>query len=35
MSLHDVAIRIEKIERLDSIADPIGNAVKKLIPVGA
>ena len=34
MSLHDVAIRIEKIDKLDSIADPIGDAVKKLIPRG-
>jgi nitrite reductase/ring-hydroxylating ferredoxin subunit/uncharacterized membrane protein len=34
MSPHDVAIRIEKIEGLDAIAEPLANAVKKLIPRG-
>lgn len=34
MSLHDVAIRIEKFEGLDAIAEPMGSAAKKLISRG-
>jgi nitrite reductase/ring-hydroxylating ferredoxin subunit/uncharacterized membrane protein len=32
--LPDVAARIEKVSRLDAIAEPLGNAVKKAIPAG-
>ncbi|MEP7203116.1 MAG: Rieske 2Fe-2S domain-containing protein [Ilumatobacteraceae bacterium] len=34
MTLHDVAIRIENLERIDSIAQPLGDTIKKLIPRG-
>jgi nitrite reductase/ring-hydroxylating ferredoxin subunit/uncharacterized membrane protein len=34
MSPHEIAMRIEKIGGLDAIAEPLGNAVKKLIPAG-
>jgi nitrite reductase/ring-hydroxylating ferredoxin subunit/uncharacterized membrane protein len=34
MTLRDIAIRVEKIDRLDGLADPVGNAVKKMIPRG-
>lgn len=34
MTVRDIAIRIEKIDRLDALADPLGNAVKKMIPRG-
>jgi len=34
MSMRDIAVRIEKIDRLDSIADPMGDVAKKLIPRG-
>ncbi len=32
--MHDVAMRIEKFDGLDAIAEPLGNTVKKLIPPG-
>ena len=32
MTVRDIAIRIEKIDRLDALGDPLGNAVKKMIP---
>lgn len=35
MSMHNLAVRIERIEALDGIADALGNAVKKLIPAGS
>ena len=34
MTMHDVAMRIEKDDRLDAIAEPLGNAAKKIIPAG-
>jgi nitrite reductase/ring-hydroxylating ferredoxin subunit/uncharacterized membrane protein len=34
MTMHEIAMRIEKIDGLDAVADPLGNAVKKLIPAG-
>ena len=34
MSMHDVAVRIERIEGLDGIAKPLGDVVKKLVPAG-
>lgn len=34
MTMHDFAIRIEKLDRLDAIAKPMGVAAKKLIPQG-
>ena len=34
MSMHNLAIRIERIEGLDRIAEPLGAAVKKLVPAG-
>jgi nitrite reductase/ring-hydroxylating ferredoxin subunit/uncharacterized membrane protein len=34
MSMHEIAMRIEKIDGLDAVAEPIGNLVKKLIPAG-
>jgi len=33
-TMHDVAMQIEKVDRLDAIAEPLGNAVKKAIPAG-
>ena len=33
-SLHDVAMRIEKLDGLDAIAEPVGATVKRLIPPG-
>jgi nitrite reductase/ring-hydroxylating ferredoxin subunit/uncharacterized membrane protein len=35
MSMHNLAVRIEKIDALDGIAEALGNAVKKLIPAGS
>ena len=32
--MHDVATRIEKFDALDTIAEPLGDTVKKLIPPG-
>src|SRR4249920_1169054 len=34
MSMHRVAMQLEKIDRLDAIAEPLGNVVKKAIPAG-
>jgi nitrite reductase/ring-hydroxylating ferredoxin subunit len=34
MTMHDVAMRIEKINGLDAIAKPLGDTVKRLIPQG-
>jgi nitrite reductase/ring-hydroxylating ferredoxin subunit/uncharacterized membrane protein len=34
MRMHDVATGIEKLDRLDAIAEPLGNAAKKMIPAG-
>ena len=34
MRMHRVAMQLEKIDRLDAIAEPLGNAVKKAIPAG-
>lgn len=34
MSAHDIALRIEEIDKLDAIAEPLGDAVKKAIPQG-
>ena len=33
-SMHDVAMRIEKFDALDGIAEPLADTVKKLIPPG-
>ena len=35
MTMHDIALRIEKVEGLDAIAKPMGAIAKKLIPSGA
>lgn len=35
MTIHNIAIRIEKIDGLDAIAKPLGAVAKKLIPRGA
>jgi nitrite reductase/ring-hydroxylating ferredoxin subunit/uncharacterized membrane protein len=32
--MHDVAMQIEKVDRLDAIAEPLGDAAKKMIPAG-
>ena len=34
LTLNDVAMRIEKVDGLDGVAEPLGNAVKKLVPPG-
>ena len=35
MTMHDIAIRIEKLEGLDAVAKPMGAVAKKLIPGGS
>ena len=35
MTMHDIALRIEKVDGLDAIAKPMGAIAKKLIPSGA
>ncbi len=34
MSMHNLVVRVERIEALDGIAKPLGDAVKKVVPAG-